>query len=221
MTANVISFYSTSVGKKVVMALSGIIVFGFVLGHALGNLQIYKGPQQLNHYAEFLQGLGPVLWAIRGVLLLATVVHVLAATQVTLQSWGARPTGYKLRRNRETTYAARTMRWGGPLIAGFVVYHLLHLTTGAAHPSFDPGNVYNNVVHGFQVEWVSGLYIALMVAVGLHLYHGFFSLLQTLGAAHEKYNGLRRGFAVLFALAVTGVNISIPVSVLSGLVVPV
>jgi succinate dehydrogenase / fumarate reductase cytochrome b subunit len=150
------------------------------------------------------------------VLLLAAVLHILSATQVTLQSWGARPVGYKLRRNRETTYAARTMRWGGPLIGGFIVYHLLHFTTGAAHPDFEPGNVYNNVILGFEVPWVSGLYIALMVAVGLHLYHGFFSMLQTLGAAHDKYNGLRRVFALLFALAVTGVNVSIPASVLCG-----
>jgi succinate dehydrogenase / fumarate reductase cytochrome b subunit len=215
------SFYSTSVGKKVVMALSGIIVFGFVVVHAIGNLQIYLGPERLNGYAAFLHGLGPVLWAFRAVLLLATVIHIVSATQVTLQSWGARPVGYRLRRNRETTYAARTMRWGGPLIGAFVVYHILHLTTGSAHPGFDPSNVYNNVIHGFQVPWVSGMYIALMLAVGLHLYHGFFSMLQTLGAAHEKYNGLRRVLAVLLALLVTGVNVSIPASVLCGCLIPV
>jgi succinate dehydrogenase / fumarate reductase cytochrome b subunit len=169
MTTAVLSFYGTSIGKKVVMAVTGFIAFGFVVAHMLGNLQIYQGPDKLNHYAEFLKSLGGVLWLFRAVVLVSAVLHIIAATQVTLQSWRARPRGYRIQRFRESTYAARTMRWGGPILGLFVIYHLLHLTWGLAHPkaaSFDPTDVYNNVVLGFQVWWVSAIYIAAVAFLG-------------------------------------------------------
>lgn len=229
MTQQRTSFYGTAVGKKVVMALTGFVTFGFVAAHVLGNLQIFLGPERLNRYAAFLQGLGGILWVMRAVMLAAVVLHVVSATQVTLQSWSARPKGYAVRRFRETTYAARTMRWGGPIIGLFVIFHLLHFTTGHLHPS--PGtfraeldgvvNVYNNVILGFQVPWAAAIYMVAMVLVGLHLYHGVWSMLQTVGVSHSRWYPWRRRFAVAFALFVTLGGLSIPAAVLSGLVVPV
>jgi succinate dehydrogenase / fumarate reductase cytochrome b subunit len=229
MTEAEMTFYRTAVGKKVVMAITGFITFGFVAVHVLGNLQIFLGPERLNKYAAFLQGLGGLLWIFRGVLVISVVLHIWSATLVTLQSWAARPQGYAVKRFRETTYAARTMRWGGPIIALFVVYHLLHFTTGTLHPSPETFhgvtdgmlNVFNNVVLGFQVPWTAGVYMVAMVLVGLHLYHGVWSMLQTIGASHPKWNAWRRRFAVLFALFVTLSGLSIPAAVLAGLVVPV
>ena len=124
MSVQTMSFYSTSVGKKVVMAVTGFIIFGFVFVHMVGNLQIYQGPEKLNAYAAFLQNLGPGLWAFRALMLSAVLLHIISATLVTLQSLGARPDRYKVQRYRETSYAARTMWWGGPIIGLFVIYHL-------------------------------------------------------------------------------------------------
>jgi succinate dehydrogenase / fumarate reductase cytochrome b subunit len=215
------TFVGTSIGKKVVMAVTGFIVFGFVAVHITGNLLVFRGPDAINQYAALLQGLGPGLWVFRGVLFLSVVLHIITATQVSLQSLGARPVGYRSQRFRDTTYAARTMRWGGPVIALFVIYHLLHLTFGVARPpgaGFDPLNVYNNVVTGFQVWWISAVYMIAMAAVGLHLYHGLWSMFQSLGLAHAKWNDWRRLFAVVFACAVTAAGLSIPISVLVGAV---
>lgn len=227
--ADNIAFLETSVGKKVLMATTGFIVFGFVVGHILGNLQLFMGPDRLNAYAAFLQGSGVLKWSVRIVLGLSVVVHIISAAQVTLQNWRARPTKYAVQKFQKTTYAARTMWLGGPIIALFVVYHLLHLTTGDVHPvpaGFTPGpdgviNVYNNVVFGFQSPLSSGIYIFTMVLIGLHLYHGLWSMMQSVGLNHPKYNPLRKGFAVVFALLVAGAGISLPVAVLSGLVTPV
>ncbi len=220
MTTQSMTFYSTSVGKKVVMAVTGFVAFGFLVVHMIGNLQVFQGPEKLNHYAEFLHNLGPFLWVFRAVMVAAIFWHIIAATQVTLQSMGARPTLYRLHRMRKTTYAARTMWWGGPLIALFVVYHLMHLTFGNVHQGFTE-NVYNNVVLGFQVPWVSGVYIAAMVLLGLHLYHGLWSMFQSVGLNHKKWNHWRKGFAILFGLTIAAGNISMPVMVLAGVVKPV
>ena len=224
MATKVLGFYGTSVGKKVVMAVTGFIVFGFVTVHMLGNLQIFLGPDKINGYAAFLKSSQAFLWAFRGTLLLAVALHILSATLLTLQSWAARPEGYAVRKYRESTYAARTMRWGGPIIALFVIYHLLHFTTGQLHPtapSFDGHAVYNNVVLGFQVWWVAAVYIVAVSFVGLHLYHGVWSLLQTLGAAHPKYNRWRRVFAMIFAEVVWAGMVAVPLAVQAGMIKPV
>ena len=214
-------YFETSLGKKVVMAVSGVVVLGFVLVHMLGNLQVYLGPERINAYAGMLAGLGGILWVFRAVILLAALVHVVSAYQVARQSWSARPVGYARQSYLATTYAARTMRLGGPIIALFVIYHLLHLTTGHLHPdaaSYDAADVYANVVRGFSVWWVSAIYVVTMVLVGLHLYHGVFSMFQSVGLSRPTWVRWRRGLAVLFALAVTVGNISIPVAVLTGVV---
>lgn len=217
--------YRSAVGKKAVMAVSGIVLFAFVLVHLAGNLKLYQGPRALNDYAAFLRTMGgpelppaSLLWALRIVLLAAVVLHVWAAWQVSRMSWAARPQDYAVRPRVHTTYASRTMRWGGVIILLFVIYHLLHLTWGTLHPSFVPGDVYHNVVTGFQVWWVSLFYVAAQVALGFHLYHGVWSLFQSLGWNHPRFNLWRNGFAHAFAWIVTLGNVSFPLAVLAGLV---
>lgn len=218
MTTVVLRFWSTSVGKKMVMAISGIVLFGFVFGHMLGNLQIYAGEETLNAYGALLHSKPALLWVVRLVLISAVTVHMVSAISLWLQARRARPVGYRKQVFLETSYAARTMIIGGPIIALFVIYHLAHLTTGHAHGSFAEGEVYDNVVAGFQVWWASAAYIVAMVFLGFHLYHGVWSMLQTLGAEHSKYNSIRRSAAIVFAVVVAGANISYPVAVLTGLV---
>jgi succinate dehydrogenase / fumarate reductase cytochrome b subunit len=214
------TFYNTSIGKKVVMAITGFIAFGFVIAHMAGNLQIFLGPEKINKYAEFLHSMGAFLWVFRAAMAAAILLHITAACQVTWQSLGARPKLYRLYRMRKTTYAARTMWWGGPLIALFVIYHLMHLTFGNVHREFTD-NVYNNIVLGFQEPWVSGVYIAATILLGLHLYHGLSSMFQSVGLNHPKWNHWRTVFAVLFGLTVAAGNVSMPVMVLAGVVKPV
>jgi succinate dehydrogenase / fumarate reductase cytochrome b subunit len=211
-------FLGSTVGKKVVMAVTGIIFFGFVCIHMIGNLQVYLGPAALNHYAVFLRELfhGSALWIFRAVLLVSVALHVWASTALTLENWRARPVGYRKVRWRESDYASRTMVWSGPILALFVVYHIMHFTIGNVHPSFIEGDVYHNFITGFQVWPVSAFYILAMLALGFHLWHGAWSMLQTLGLAHPRYNRLRHVFAALFAGIVTVGNISFPVAVLMG-----
>jgi succinate dehydrogenase / fumarate reductase cytochrome b subunit len=214
------TFFGSTVGKKVVMGATGLVLFGFVLGHMVGNLQLYMGAEALNAYSEllheFLHGMG--IWLARGTLLAAVGLHIWAATSLTLASLAARPVGYRETERRESTYASRTMRWSGPLLLLFIVYHLLHLTTGTVHGSFVPGDVYHNVVAGFRIWRVSAVYIAAMVALGFHLWHGVWSMLQSLGLSHPRWNPFRRAFATIFTVVVIAANISFPIAVLTGLV---
>ena len=219
------SFYRSTLGKKAVMAVTGIVLFGFVLVHMAGNLKLYGGSVMLNHYAEFLRTVGSpllppttLLWIFRIVLLIAVALHVHAATVLTLSNWKARPESYSVSERVQATYASRTMRWGGVLIALFVFFHLAHFTFGWAwaHPDFVPGDVYHNVVAGFQVWWVSAFYFAAQLALGLHLYHGLWSMFQSLGWNNPRFNPWRRNFAALFAILITAGNVSFPLSVLAG-----
>jgi succinate dehydrogenase / fumarate reductase cytochrome b subunit len=214
------TLFGSSIGRKVVMAATGLVLYGFVVGHMIGNLQIYLGPQALNHYAEFLREFlhGQGIWIARAVLLVAVALHIWAAVTLTLGNWSARPIGYREWQARESTYASRTMVWSGPILALFIVYHLLHLTFGTLHPSFDPHDVFRNVVIGFQNPFVSAFYILAMVALGLHMYHGFWSMLQSLGLSHPRWNALRHSAAVAIAGIVVAGNVSIPVAVLTGAV---
>jgi succinate dehydrogenase cytochrome b subunit len=207
------------------MAVTGIILFGFVLIHMIGNLHLYEGRQYINDYGRFLRQVGApaippngALWIARLVLLTAVVLHMWAAWQVTMLSRAARPRSYAQRQIVHTSYASRTMRWGGIIIALFVVYHLLHFTTGTLHPSFVEGDVYHNMVTGFRVWWVSLFYIVAQVALGFHLYHGLWSMFQSLGWNHPRFNLWRNTFAHTFAWIITLGNISFPVAVLTGLV---
>ena len=209
-------FFGSSIGKKVVMAVTGFALFGFVVAHMLGNLQVFLGPAALNDYAEKLRAVPALLWGARIGLLLAAVVHVWAAVSLTRMNRAARPVGYREKEHRESTYASRTMRWSGVLLLLFVVYHLMHLTFGNAHPDFVAGDVYHNFVVGFRQALVTVFYVVAMLALGLHMYHGVWSLLQTLGLSHPRYNPLRHAFATLVTVVVVAGNIAMPVAVLAG-----
>ena len=215
----------TLIGKKVVMAVSGVILLGFVLGHMVGNLKVFQGPEHFDAYAEGLRtvgaplfGRGQLLWAVRLVLLVAVALHIVAAWAVTRASWAARPQGYHALRLVETTYAARTMRWGAGIILLFVIFHLLDLTFGRVNPSFVPGDPYHNVIATFGRVPVALGYIVAMGALCLHLYHGIESACQTLGLNHPRYNVWRRRVALGFSLVVAGGFIAVPVAVLAGVV---
>lgn len=217
------ALWSSSVGKKILMAVSGVVLYGFVFVHMLGNLKVYQGREAFNHYAEGLRTIGApffargqLLWLARIILLAALIVHVVAVVQLYRRSFAARKHSYKKFDGLEFSYASRTMLWGGVLLLVYVVYHLLHMTFGTVHPDFVPGDAYNNFVVGFQ-QWPASLaYIVAMIPLGLHLYHGFWSMLQTLGANNPKYNRMRRPIAFTLAALIVLLNISFPVSVLLG-----
>lgn len=213
-------FLESSVGRKVIMAVTGTLLFGFVTVHMLGNLQAYMGATVMNHYAEFLKGMlhGGGIWVFRAVLLTAAVLHGWAALSLTLANQAARPVGYRAQTYQASTWASRTMRWTGVTLGIFIVYHLLHLTTGQAHPSFIPGDAYHNFVTGFQVPMASAFYIVAQLCLGFHLWHGVWSLTQTLGLSHPRYDRLRRCFAYGVAVLVAGVNISYPIAVLARII---
>jgi succinate dehydrogenase cytochrome b subunit len=214
------SFVGSTVGRKVIMAVTGVILVGFVVVHLVGNLQLYLGPEAINHYAVFLRTFlhGGGIWVFRAVMVTAVGLHVWAATTLTLDSWGARPRGYRLWEPKASTYASRTLRWGGVMLALFIVYHLLHLTVGSANPDFRTGDVYHNVIAGFRVWYASAIYIVAMVMLGLHLDHGVWSLCQTLGLQHPRYKRIVRVLARVLALVVVIGNISFPIAVLTGVV---
>lgn len=216
-------FWQTTIGKKSIMAVTGVVLFGFVVGHLLGNLQIYISPEKMNHYAETLRTLPALVWGTRIVLLISVCLHI----WVSFALWGlqraARPIGYVKKSNFNSSYASRTMKWSGPIILAFIIFHLLHFTFGAVHPGgpFDQHNVYNNVVYGFQVWPVSLFYIIAMVMLCYHLYHGLWSMFQSLGISHPVYTPWLRAFAKIFAIIIAIGNISIPVAVLAGFLRPV
>ncbi|NIM50697.1 MAG: succinate dehydrogenase [Gemmatimonadales bacterium] len=222
----VLSLYRSSVGKKILMAATGVIFFLYVFAHMFGNLKAFQGPEKFDHYAEFLRevgapvfGHGQVLWIARVVLLVCVAVHVLAALQLWRMSAVARPVKYGRRLEpEESTYASRTMRWGSVIIFLFVVYHILHFTVGSVHPDFIPGSAYHNLVVGFQVWPMALAYVVVMFVLCLHLYHGVWSGLQTLGANHPRYNRYRRPFATVVAGVIFLGFISVPISVLIGII---
>lgn len=213
-------FADSTIGRKVIMALTGAILFGFVLVHMLGNLQVYLGPEAINHYGVFLRQLlhGAGIWIVRAVLLAAVSLHIWSAASLTRSSRRARPVGYREVQWKESTYASRTMRWGGVILLLFVIYHLLHFTTGTVHQSFIEGDVYHNFVAGFRVVPVSIFYIVAMIALGLHLRHGLWSMFQTLGVSHPRYMRAAHVGAWIFAAVIVIGNISFPLAVLAGIV---
>ncbi len=200
------------------MAVTGLILFGFVFLHMLGNLQVYLGREAMNAYADFLRHVlhGAGLWIARLVLLASVMVHLWCTWSLTTESWAARPVAYRRWQPDESTYASRTMRWGGVIILLFVIYHLLHFTFGSAHPDFRPGDVYRNFVVGFQQVPASVAYVIATIALGLHLRHGLWSMARTLGLSHPRYTRAAWVGAAVFAAIVTIGNLSFPIAVLTG-----
>jgi succinate dehydrogenase / fumarate reductase cytochrome b subunit len=201
------------------MAVTGLIGFGFVIGHMIGNLQAFPflgGAEALNYYAAALRKLGGLLYVVRAILLVAVVLHIVSAYQVSRMSLKNRPINYERWKPRASDYASRTMRWSGVILALFIVYHLMHLTFGNAHPHFIHSDVYANVVSGFSIWYVSAFYIAAMIALTLHLYHGVWSMFQTLGLNNPTWNKVLHRLAVISAIIIGAGNISIPIAVLIG-----
>jgi succinate dehydrogenase / fumarate reductase cytochrome b subunit len=216
-----VSFYGSMVGRKAIVAVTGALLFAYLVAHLIGNLQILSGPERINAYAHLLHSQPAVLWAARLVLLAAVGLHAVATVQLWFENRAARPIRYQKPDTVQATLASRTMIVSGPLIAVFVVYHVLHFTTGAVHPKFVELNVYNNVVVGFQNPVASGFYILIMGLIGLHLYHGLWSMFQSLGLIHPRYTPwIKRGAAAL-AVVIAGGNIFIPLAVLAGFIRPV
>jgi succinate dehydrogenase / fumarate reductase cytochrome b subunit len=217
-----LTLFDTTIGKKAVMAVTGLLLFGFLIGHMLGNLQIFLGPDALNAYAEKLQSMGPLLWGVRVVLLTSLILHMWMVVDLYARSIAARPVAYRVNRTIATNYAAKAMWLSGVLILLFVLYHIAHFTfPGIAMGNYEHdthGQVYLNVVNGFGVQWVSGLYIAAQLVLWTHLFHGGWSLMQTLGLNHPRYNDRARMTAKLIATIIVVGNISIPVAVLTGIV---
>jgi succinate dehydrogenase / fumarate reductase cytochrome b subunit len=223
LPAGSLRFWQTTVGKKVIMAVTGVILFGFIVGHLLGNLQIFLPPEKINNYAATLRAHPGLLWIARSTLLIAVFLHIWSSFQLWLLQREARPIRYVKKVNLHSTYASRTMTWSGPIILAFVVFHLLHLTFGTVHPGgrFETHNVYNNVVTGFQVWPVSLFYIIAMIMLCYHLYHGLWSMFQTLGISHPVYTPILRELAKIVAILIAAGNISIPVAILAGFIKPV
>lgn len=215
------ALWDSSVGKKAVMAMTGLIGVLFVIGHMVGNLQVFQGAERLNAYGRLLHGpLNELLWLARVVLTLAVLLHVLAAYQLTRRDRAARPLGYARRVPQVSTLASRTMRWGGVVLLVFLVVHILHFTTGTIRPTgvFIAGDVYANVVSGFRIPWVTGFYVVSMLALGLHLYHGAWSSFRSLGAAQASPDPLRRRLALAIAVIVSVGFALVPVAVFAGVV---
>ena len=215
-----ITFWQSTNGKKVVMAVTGVMMFGFVVGHMLGNLQMYETPDHINGYGRFLHNTGELLWLERGVMLLAIALHITASIQLALRSKAARPIGYSRKEAINSSYASRTMYWSGPIVLVFIIFHLLQFTAGYVHPqaTFVQGDVYQNVVSGFQVWWVSAWYIFAICLLGLHLSHGLWSMFQSVGLGHPRLTPYLKIAAKATALVIVLGYISIPISVLLGFI---
>jgi succinate dehydrogenase / fumarate reductase cytochrome b subunit len=221
-----IQFWRSAVGKKWVMAITGIMLIGFVFGHMVGNLKIYLGAEALDHYAEWLRTIGypalpktAFLWITRTGLLAAVVLHIWAAVSLTRMNHAARPVKYQSSRDYvAANYAARTMRWTGVIVLAFIIFHLLDLTWGTTNPDFVKGAVYDNVVASFQRVPVAIAYIVANLALAFHLFHGSWSMFQSLGWNNPRWNSARRYFAIGLASIIAIGNVSIPLLVVTGVV---
>ncbi len=226
-----LDLYSTAVGKKYVMAITGIAMMGFVLFHMIGNLKMYLGAQDLNHYAAFLKRLlyplapdETVLWILRGGLITMLLLHMHAAMSLTMLNRNARPVKYQSARDYQTAnFASRSMRLSGLVVLSFIIWHLLDLTFGTvntvgASGEFEKAEVYANVVRSFNRPVVAVFYIIANILLGIHLFHGAWSIFQSLGWNNPRFNKWRRGFAAGFATVIVVGNVSFPVAVLAGVV---
>ncbi len=214
------SFWRTTIGKKAVMAVTGAILFLFIVGHLLGNLLVFAGRAKINAYTQFLHFDDGLLWIVRSVLIIAIVLHIIATVQLALCNKRARPIGYSRLHAINSSYASRTMYWSGPIVLAFIIFHLLQFTAGYIHPeaTFIEGDVYHNLVTGFQVWWVSAWYIFAIVLLGLHLRHGLWSMFQSVGLAHPLHTLALKKAAFVIAVVIVLGYISIPISIWWGFV---
>lgn len=195
------------------MAISGLALFGFVVVHLIGNLQIFLGPDVFNAYARSLRHLPALVWSTRVVLLVIVVLHIWVSLQLAVGKSEARPVGYQKHQSAGSMYASRTMYMSGPIIAAFVVYHLLQFTFGVGGTAFEQFDAYGNVINGFRVPVVSGFYVVAIALLCVHLRHGLWSIFQTLGFHHERYLRRIKSIAGLIAFAIFLGFVSIPIAV--------
>lgn len=223
---SILALWSTTIGKKFVMAITGAVLVAFVVVHMLGNLKAFAGAADVDSYALFLRqvgmpelGYGDLLWVVRVVLVICVVLHILAAYQLTLISRAARPIGYAKKKNIHTTYSALLMRWSGVLIVAFVIFHIFHFTlgdVGFGSAGYIKLGVYHNVIAAFHIWWISLIYIVAMLALGLHIDHGVWSGCQTIGWTTPKNTIWIRNASRTLAIIVAGGFILIPVAVMTG-----
>jgi succinate dehydrogenase / fumarate reductase cytochrome b subunit len=221
-----IRFWRSAVGKKWVMAVTGIMLLGFVLAHMVGNLKVFLGEEHLNTYAEWLRDLGEpavprtvLLWAMRLGLLAAVFLHIVAAAQLTRINHKARPMKYQSPRDyAAANFASRSMRYTGVIVVLFVIFHLADLTWGSANPDFVRGDAYNNLFNSFERWPVAIIYIAAMIAISLHIFHGAWAMFNSLGINNPRYNDWKRAFAAGFALVILVGNVSMPLLIVTGVV---
>ena len=221
-----VAFYRSAIGKKWVMAVTGLMLIGFVFFHAIGNLKVYLGAEEFNHYGEFLRELlWPILprtvtlWLMRLGLIGAFSFHIHAAYSLTRMNGRARGGGYVQDRDWQVaTIASRTMRWTGVIVGLFILFHLADLSWGTVNPDFVRGDVYRNFVATFSRPPVAAIYLAANLALVLHLFHGTWSMFQSLGLNNPRWNAWRKGFAVGFAALIGVINLSFPLAVMTGIV---
>ena len=221
-------FFRSTIGKKMIMAVTGLGLVAFVIGHMTGNLQVFIGPAKMNGYAAFLKSTGELLWLVRLGLLAAVLLHILMAWQLTRIAAQARPVAYERRDPQASTVASRSMRWGGVLLLVFIVFHILHFTTGtvfpvasspdAMHPAFSHIDVYGNVISAFRVPWVVAVYVVAMLFLMLHLFHGAWSSVRTLGLVKPSRHPLHRRVSTVIALIVWLGFTAVPVAVFLGVI---
>ncbi|MGE9694750.1 MULTISPECIES: succinate dehydrogenase [unclassified Streptomyces] len=217
--------WDSSVGKKTVMAVSGLLMLLYLIAHMYGNLKIFFGPGTFDEYAHWLRTLGEpfmhyewTLWVVRVVLVVAVVAHAVSAYQLSRRDQKARPVKYAHPRRR-ASYATHTMRYGGIILALFIVWHILDLTTGTVHSGgFQNGHPYANVVDTFSTWYGNVIYLVAMLALGLHIQHGFYSAAQTLGVGSRSRDLVLKTLANVLAVVITLGFIAVPVGVMTGLV---
>jgi succinate dehydrogenase / fumarate reductase cytochrome b subunit len=216
---------TSSVFKKAVMAVSGIILVLYLVAHMIGNLKIFSGEESFNGYSEWIRTIGEpavpaqtTLWIIRVVLLVAVAAHVWAAISLWRQAKRARPVQYVARKQVAQSYASRTMRWGGVILGLFVIYHILDLTAGVANPEGPDSTPYDRVIAGFSNPFVTAVYVIALLALGFHLRHGVWSATQTLGQSNKTRERTVNAFATVFAVVLTAGFLIPPLSILFGLV---
>jgi succinate dehydrogenase / fumarate reductase cytochrome b subunit len=213
-------FTRSTIGLKFIMAVTGVIMFGYLIGHVTGNWLVFAGREKINAYSAFLHHSPMILWGTRVILLISVLLHLWATARFLELRKQARPVAYGLKGSHGTTWAARTMFWSGPIILLFIIYHILHLTTGTVHPSFHVNpethqvDVYQNLVDGFKKPMAAGIYIVGMLAIGLHLSHGLWSMLQTIGVNRPNWECALRTFAVVVGFALCAGFIAVPAAVL-------
>lgn len=212
-------FLTSSIGLKLVMAFSGVLLSLFVLGHMLGNLQAFQGAEAINDYAKLLRKEPALLWAVRIGLLGAIALHIYAYIALLKRNGAARPKGYRMRKWRESSYASRSMTITGPLLLAFIIFHILHMTTGTVHPDFSEHDVYHNVVTGLG-GLTGAIYILAMAMLALHLWHGVWSMMLTLGLPEGRYGSVGRQVATVFTAVVTLGFAVVPLLVMAGVIGP-